>query len=123
MSAETTALDFLRFVREGNRAGAERLLAPDARHHSPYFKAGAPALLDAIEQAAKSGPPRFSLSDVKHVMCDGDYVAVHSHVYQRQGDPSGAVFHLFRFKGDLIAEVWEVGQLIPADNPNTDGMF
>src|SRR5437867_12211420 len=103
MSAEVrkkTALDFLRFAREGSRTAAERLLAPGARHHNPYFKVGMPALLDAIEQAAKTTPQRTSA--VKHVVCDGDDVAVHSHVYQRPGNPGAAAFHLFRFEGDKI---------------------
>jgi len=115
------ATDFLRLARDGDRAGAERLLAPGARHHNPYFAAGMGTLLDAIAAAAKADPSR--VFDVKHVLCDGDLVAVHSHVRPATGEPGVAVVHLFRFAGDGIAELWDVGQPVPAENPNADGMF
>jgi predicted SnoaL-like aldol condensation-catalyzing enzyme len=115
------ALEFLRCAREGRRADAELLLASGARHHNPYFAAGMPALLDATQAAAKAVPDRTA--DVKHVVCDQDFVAVHSHVRPRPSEPGMAVFHLFRFEGDRIAELWDVGQPVPADNPNADGMF
>ena len=115
------AVNFLRLAREGNRAAAEQLTAPGARHHNPHFQAGMPALLDAISAAAQSSPTRES--DVKRVLADGDYVVVHSHVRHGPGVPGAAVVHIFRFDGDRIAELWDVGQPVPADNPNTDGMF
>jgi predicted SnoaL-like aldol condensation-catalyzing enzyme len=115
------AINFLRFAREGNRAAAERLVALGARHHNPYFQAGMPALLDAITAAAQSSPTKES--DVKRVLADGDYVVVHSHVRHDSSAPGTAVVHIFRFDGDRIAELWDVGQPDPNDNPNTDGMF
>ncbi len=118
---KTIALDFLRLGRTGDRAGLEGLVTPTARHHNPYFAAGMPALFDAMEAAAKAAPERTS--EVKHVVAEGDYVAVHSHVRPRPGDVGVAVVHLFRFEGDLIAELWDVGQPIPVENPNQDGMF
>jgi hypothetical protein len=30
---------------------------------------------------------------------------------------------MFRFEGDLIAELWDVGQTIEAESPNSDGPF
>ena len=115
------ALEFLRLAREGERPAAERLLAPGGRHHNPYFAAGMPALLDAIEAAAKASPDR--ITDVKHVVAEGDYVVVHSHVRQSPAVPGTAVVHLFRFDGDRIVELWDVGQPIPNENVNADGMF
>ena len=124
MSAENrkrVAIDFLRMAREGNRGAAEKLVAPGAKHHNPYFQAGMPALLDAITTAAAASPNRES--EVKRVLCDGDFVVVHSHVRHRADDPGAAVVHIFRFDGDSIAELWDLGQPVPADNPNKDGMF
>jgi predicted SnoaL-like aldol condensation-catalyzing enzyme len=115
------AVDFLRCAREGDRASAERLVAPGAKHHDPYFPAGMPALLDAIMAAAKQSTERQF--DVKRVLAEGDFVVVHSHVRQRPTEAGAAVVHLFRFDGDRIAELWDVGQPVPADNPNRDGMF
>ena len=118
---KTSALDFLRLAREGHRSAAERLLAPGGRHHNPYFAAGLPALLDGIEAAAKASANRTF--DVKHVVAEGDFVVVHSHVRQDPNAPGAAVVHLFRFDGDRIAELWDVGQPVPAENVNADGMF
>jgi len=118
---KTTALDFLRLAREGHRSAAERLLAPGGRHHNPYFAAGLPALLDGIEAAAKASANRTF--DVKHVVAEGDFVVVHSHVRQDPNAPGAAVVHLFRFDGDRIAELWDVGQPVPAENVNADSMF
>jgi predicted SnoaL-like aldol condensation-catalyzing enzyme len=56
------------------------MLAPGGRNHNPYFAAGMPALLDGIEAAAKASADRTF--DVKHVVAEGDYVVVHSHVRQ-----------------------------------------
>ena len=121
VSRKEVALEFLRLAREGERAAAERLVMPAARHHNPYFPAGMPALLDAIEAAAKTAPARTA--DVKRVIADGEFVVVHSHVRQQPGTPGAAVVHIFRFDGDRIAEMWDIGQPVPAENPNADGMF
>jgi predicted SnoaL-like aldol condensation-catalyzing enzyme len=34
-----------------------------------------------------------------------------------------AVVHIVRFDGEKIAEMWDVGQAVPADSPNENGMF
>ena len=34
-----------------------------------------------------------------------------------------AVAHFFRFEGDRIVELRDVGQEVPADSPNNNGMF
>jgi predicted SnoaL-like aldol condensation-catalyzing enzyme len=115
------ALEFLRLGRLGDRAGLERLVTPDARHHNAYFAAGMPALFKAMAAAAASAPDRTS--EVKRVLVDGDFVVVHSHVHHRPGDAGVSVMHMFRFDGARIAELWDVGQPVPADNPNADGMF
>ena len=39
------------------------------------------------------------------------------------GDPGVAVVHVFRFEGDRIAEFWDIGQPVPKDSPNANGMF
>jgi len=114
-------VDFLRFARQGDRAAAERLLVAGARHHNPHFAEGMPALLDAVEAAAKTSPDRES--EVKRVLADDDFVVVHSHVRQRPSDLGASVVHIFRFEGARIAELWDVAQPVPADNPNADGMF
>jgi predicted SnoaL-like aldol condensation-catalyzing enzyme len=73
----------------------------------------------AVAAAKQSTERQF---DVKRVLADGEFVVVHSHVRQRPSEAGPAV-HLFRFEGDRIAELWDVGQPVPAENPNRLGMF
>ena len=54
---------------------------------------------------------------------DGDLVAVHSRVRQKPGDLGAAVVHIFRFQGDRIVELWDMGQSVPENSPNENGMF
>lgn len=120
-SRKAIALDFMRRLRAGDRDGATRLVAPNARHHSAYFAAGMPALIDAAVQAASQAPDRTM--DVKLVVSDGDYVVIHSHVLHALRDRGASVVHIFRFQNGLIVELWDVGQPVPAEMPNADGMF
>jgi predicted SnoaL-like aldol condensation-catalyzing enzyme len=61
--------------------------------------------------------------EIQHVLQDGELVAVHSRVRHDPTDRGAAVVHLFRFTGDRIAELWDVGQEVPEVSPNDDGMF
>jgi predicted SnoaL-like aldol condensation-catalyzing enzyme len=64
------------------------------------------------------------LFDVKRVFADGDFVVTHSLVVR--GNPSEqdvAVVHIFRFKGDKVVELWDLGQLLIKDSPNENGAF
>jgi predicted SnoaL-like aldol condensation-catalyzing enzyme len=117
-----TAVEFLRQAAAGHaRRAAEGVFKPGGVHHNVYFAAGWKPLLEAMDQAAKEAP--HSRLEVKHVLCDGDLVAVHSHVVHRKGEPGFAAIHMFRFEGERIAEMWDVGLAIPPDSPNKDGAF
>ena len=50
-------------------------------------------------------------------------VAVHSRVWHAPDDRGAALVHLFRFEGDRIAELWDIGQRVPTESPNANGMF
>ncbi len=58
-----------------------------------------------------------------HVIEDGDMVSVFSHVVHRAGDRGPAVVHIFWFDGERVAELWDVGQEVPEDVVNENGMF
>lgn len=120
-SMKAVALEFLRCLRTGDGTAAARLVTPGARHHNPYFAAGMPALVEAAAAAARSHPERQF--DVQRVVADRDHVVVHSHVRHTPGDAGAAVVHIFRFEGDRIAELWDLGQPVATDGVNTDGMF
>jgi predicted SnoaL-like aldol condensation-catalyzing enzyme len=121
-SNKPAALDFLRLAAAGRAQEAgRRLLAPGFRHHNPWFAAGAAPLLEAMDANARQNPHKAL--EVQRAVEEGDLVAVHSKVRQAPADPGAAVVHLFRFEGGRIAELWDVGQAVPPDSPNRDGMF
>ena len=74
-----------------------------------------------MEENAIKNPDK--VFEVKRVIGEGNMVAVHSHVKQNQGDLGGAVVHIFRFHNALIVEFWDVGQPIPENSPNENGVF
>ncbi len=94
---------------------------PDMRHHNPFFAGDAASLEQGMEES-HARFPHTSL-EVKHTLEDGDLVAVHSHVRLQPDEPGFATVHLFRFEGDRIAELWDIGQPVPKDSPNEHGMF
>lgn len=62
-------------------------------------------------------------SQVLRTVAEGDFVVMHSRVVNGAAAGSASVMHGFRFEGDLIAELWHVGQPVPAVSPNADRMF
>jgi predicted SnoaL-like aldol condensation-catalyzing enzyme len=116
------ALYFLELVIAGNIDDAYRkLVSIEGKHHNPFFLAGFPALREAMKENHVQFP--IKQFKVRNVIGDGDLVAVHSHIVPREGETGMAVVHVFRFQGDKIVEIWDIGQPVPADSPNKDGMF
>jgi len=115
------ALLFLRRAAFGSVEEAFAMVTPGFRHHNPHFQAGAEALKVAMaENAIRNQDKRL---DVQRALEDGDFVAIHSRIVLQREQAGSSVVHIFRFEGDRIAELWDVGQDVPADSPNTDGMF
>jgi predicted SnoaL-like aldol condensation-catalyzing enzyme len=116
------ALQFLKLIEAGQIEEAYRkYVAANGRHHNPYFQAGFSALQKGMQENHDQFP-NMRLT-VKNVIGDGDLVAIHSQVMQSPGEAGVAAVHIFRFQGDKIAEFRDVGEPVPADTPNEDGMF
>jgi len=116
------AMDFLRLVASGNvREAYRRYVGSEFRHHNAYFPSDADSLRAAMEENAAQNPNK--VLEIQRALQDGDLVAVHSHVRQQPGDRGAAVVHIFRFQGDRIVELWDVGQAVPESSPNELGMF
>ena len=116
------AVDFLRLAASANvREAYQKYAAPNFRHHNAYFKGDAESLMLAMEENAKEHPQK-SLQ-VHHAIAEGDLVAVHGHVKMNPDDRGFALVHIFRFEGDRIAELWDLGQAVPDESPNENGMF
>jgi predicted SnoaL-like aldol condensation-catalyzing enzyme len=121
-SQKEKAVLFLQLAASGEvRKAYQRYTGPDFRHHNPYFRGDADSLMLAMKENAIKNPRK--VLEVKRVIEDGNLVAVHSHVRQNQNDLGIAVVHIFRFHNDLIVELWDVGQQIPENSPNENGVF
>jgi predicted SnoaL-like aldol condensation-catalyzing enzyme len=77
--------------------------------------------MKGMEENAAKNPNK--VLEIQTAIEEGDRVAVFSRVRQRPDDAGGAVVHIFRFEGERIAELWDVGQPVSADSINENGMF
>ena len=110
----------------GDIAGFTELLAENFVSHNPRVahdpaaQSGRQAFADYL-----SGPGSAHLRDAtvaaKHLLADGDLVAVHAHVATPQGDL--ATVDLFRVDGGMIVEHWDVVQPVPDEVLHPHGMF
>jgi predicted SnoaL-like aldol condensation-catalyzing enzyme len=120
-SRKEIAIGFLRQASSGKLDEAYANLAPTFRHHNAYFAGDAESLKKGMADAHKQFPN--TTLEVKHALEDGDLVAIHSRVSHGPDQPDIAVVHLFRFEGDRIAELWDVGMEAPEESPNDNGLF
>jgi predicted SnoaL-like aldol condensation-catalyzing enzyme len=116
------AIDFLMLASKGNSKEAfSKYVSKNFKHHNIYFKGDGESLMIAMEDNAKKNPNK--IFDIKRSLQDGNLVATHSHVRQKLGDPGAAVVHVFRFEDDKIAELWDLGQPVPLETVNENGIF
>ncbi|KPL58863.1 nuclear transport factor 2 family protein [Rossellomorea vietnamensis] len=116
------AVSFLERIASGDVRGAFKNYAEnDFQHHNPYFRGDAESLMQAMEENAAKNPDK--IFEVKRAMEDGESVAVHSHVRQNPDDPGAVVVHIFRFENGKIVELWDIGQPIPEESLNENGVF
>jgi predicted SnoaL-like aldol condensation-catalyzing enzyme len=117
-----SAIEFLRLVTSNRIDEAyERFVAKDFRHHNPWFRGDAASLKAGMLENAAKNPDK--VCEVKNAIAEGERVAVHSHVRMKPGDLGVVVVHIFRFENGRIAELWDLGQAIPEENANDNGMF
>jgi predicted SnoaL-like aldol condensation-catalyzing enzyme len=116
------ATEFLTLCAGGRVQEAyDRHVAPDFRHHNAWFPPDRQSLLDGMAASAQAEPNKSFT--VMQAIASGDRVALLSHLRRAQADVDMAVVHILRFDGDRIVEMWDVGQVVPKDSPNTLGMF
>jgi predicted SnoaL-like aldol condensation-catalyzing enzyme len=116
------AVEFLRLAATGDvREAYRQHVCPGFRHHNPFFHGDAESLMVAMEENAAKNPDK--VLEIQRALQDGNLVAVHSRVKLKPGDPGVALVHIFRFQGNHIAELWDVGQAVPENSPNEYGMF
>ena len=122
VSRKEVALSFLRLAASGKvREAYQKHVAPGFRHHNPYFRGDAESLMIGMEENAAKNPNK--VLEVQHAIEEGDFVAVHSRLRMKPGEPGVALVHIFKFQGDRIVELWDLGQPVPENSPNENGMF
>jgi predicted SnoaL-like aldol condensation-catalyzing enzyme len=120
MSNKEKAVSFLKMAGFGDvRKAYDQYISPDFIHHNQYFKGDRESLMLAMEEAHKVSPNKFL--EVKHIYEDGGTVITHSLVKKDKQDI--AVVHIFRFQGDKVVELWDLGQLLDSNSPNKNGAF
>lgn len=122
LALKDQAVSFLQLVALGKVDEAYRkYISPGFCHHNPFFRGDADSLMLAMKENAANNPDKTL--EVKHVIEEGEIVAVHSHVKQNPEDLGAAVVHIFRFHDDRIVELWDLGQPVSENCPNENGMF
>ena len=120
-SKKEIAISFLKNAATGKLDEAYAKVSANFRHHNPYFNGDADSLKAGMAEAHEKFPG--TTLDVQHSWEDGDLVAIHSRVSHAPDQPEIAVVHMFRFEGERIAELWDVGMEAPKDSPNHNGLF
>lgn len=121
-SNRQSAIAFLNLVVEGKIGEAyETHVAPQMRHHDPSFAGDAKSLQEGMEENHRAYQNK--LLDVQRTVAEGELVAVHSRIRMSVDDYGMAAIHLIRFHDGQIVEMWSVGQQVPDDSPNENGMF
>ena len=121
-SHKESALGFLNSVASGQIRKAYKLyVGPGFKHHNPYFRGDAVSLEEGMAQNARKNPNK--VLEIQTAIEEGDRVAVFSRVRQEPKDNGGAVVHIFRFSDGRIVEFWDIGQAVPEETVNENGMF
>lgn len=114
-------VEFLRMAAAGDVGEAfARHVANDFRHHNPWFALDRKSLLEAMEQSAAAEPNKSF--EVQQVVAADGKVMVFSRLVRETGEVY-AVVHIARLVDGKLVEMWDVAQPVPADSPNTLGMF
>ena len=116
------AIDFLTLASRGQaREAFDKYVSKNFKHHNIYFKGDRESLMIAMEENAKKNPDK--VFEIKRALREGDLVATQAHVRQKPADPGAGVVHIFRFEDDKIVELWDLGQPVPLETVNENGMF
>ena len=122
MSHKESAIDFLTMAAAGNVAEAyARHVAPQFKHHNPYFAHDRQSLLDAMSASAAAEPNKSF--EVMQAIEDADTVAVFSRLTRISANAQYAVVHILKFDHGKIVEMWDIVQEVSTDSPNAIGMF
>jgi predicted SnoaL-like aldol condensation-catalyzing enzyme len=121
-------VEFLNLGLTGKFKEGLKFFSPDCKTHNPYIAGNINTLTNAMDEANAQGTAQYPEAEfkVKHVLADGDLVAVHTELLNNKSKPiEGGLrqIHLFRFEDDKIVEYWDITQQIMPSMPNAGGAF
>jgi predicted SnoaL-like aldol condensation-catalyzing enzyme len=94
---------------------------PEYKQHNPYAATGAQPAINFLGPYMKQNAQ--SKGEIKHVIAEGDLVAIHNHVTSNPTDRGRAVVDIFRLENGRVVEHWDVVQDVPEKSANTNTMF
>jgi predicted SnoaL-like aldol condensation-catalyzing enzyme len=114
-------LDFVRiyYHEKKVREAFERYVDADYMQHNPAVTDGREPAIQHLEGLLAR--PTVSM-DVRRVLVDGDYAAVHLIGRQGPEDPGHALMNFFRMEDGIIMEHWDVAQKVPEHTASGRGM-
>jgi len=90
-------------------------------HHNPYFASDAESLKRAMRENALNNPQM--IFEIQRAIHEEQFVVVHSRVRMNANHLGVSLVHIFRFEGEKIVELWDIGQPVPENSVNEHGMF
>ena len=105
-----------------------KFFAPDCKTHNPFVAGNMENIVNAMIAANKDYGPKYPQAQfsLKLLLADGDFVVAYTQLVASPTKPAeGGLrqMHLFRFRGDKIAEYWDITQNIMPNTPNPQGSF
>ena len=100
---------------------AMALIGDTYRQHNPRVPDG-PEGVHAFLTGARAQYPDMRM-ELKRVIVDGEFVVLHCHVRFTDEDRGMAVVDILRVQDGRMVEHWDVGQPIPEEDENGNGMF
>ena len=98
----------------------EKYVEPSYIQHNPMAADGRDAAIDIlVPMFAEPGVGH----DLKRIIVDGDFAALHVHVVNGDGDRGTSVIDIYRLANGKLAEHWDVIQPVPAASNNGHPMF
>jgi predicted SnoaL-like aldol condensation-catalyzing enzyme len=114
--------DFARLFYQAGavREAFETYVHPEYIQHNPGIPDGRENAIAMLEPMWLR--PNFT-TEVLRILVDGDFAALHIRADNGPGQPKAAVMDLYRLRGGLIVEHWDVIQVVPDKSANPHPMF
>jgi predicted SnoaL-like aldol condensation-catalyzing enzyme len=96
-------------------------ISANYRQHNPDAQDGPQGIIAYATAYIKLNPQLST--EFKHIIAEGDLVAVHSHLKLNPSDTGTAVVDIFRVQDGKLVEHWDVMQIVPPHTSNKNTMF